>query len=132
MRTITGWLLLATTLCVPLSAMPAEEEQAPGDLLETADAIRDGDIDVGTRYDMHKKEGRFHRIHSEVIGIECEGCHVAASYAPDYLLLDRRNATLKAEGAGKGSKADVLDRSVCLGCHKPGGVGTVWYQGVNK
>jgi hypothetical protein len=132
MRTITSRLLLAATLCLPLSAVSAEEAPAQRDLVETADAIRDGEIDVGTRYDMHKKEGRFHRVHSEVIGIECEGCHVAESYAPDYLLVDRRNATLKAEGVGKGSKADVLDRSVCLGCHKPGGVGTVWYQGVNK
>ena len=101
---------------------------APMDLDETAEAIRDGKIDVGKRYDMHKKKGRFHRIHSETLGLDCEACHVAKSYAPDYLLLDRANAEAKAIGKGKGPKADVLDRGVCLGCHKTNGVATTWYR----
>lgn len=133
MHTIMRRLVVAAAfLCLPLTAVWAEEEAAPSDLYEMAKALQDGKIDVGKRYDMNEKKGRFHLIHAETVGIECEGCHVAKSYAPDYLLVDRSNAMRKAAGAGKGDKADVLDRSVCLGCHKTGGVATVWYQTADK
>ena len=125
-------LVVAAFLCMPFVAVWAEEQAAPSDLYEMAEAIQQGKIDVGTRYDMNEKRGRFHLIHSETVGLECEGCHVAKTYAPDYLLVGRHNAELKAAGTGKGDKADVLDRSVCLGCHKTGGVATVWYRTADK
>lgn len=130
MRTITNGLMFFVLLCLSLSAWA--DDEAPTDLYEMSKAISEGKIDVGKRYDMNDKKGRFHLIHSENIGLECEGCHVAKLYAPDYLLVDRHNAEQKAAGAGKGDKADVLDRSVCLGCHKTGGVATVWYQTADK
>jgi hypothetical protein len=117
--------LVALTACVLLTTGPALAGDR--DLEETAKAIRDGKIDVGKQYDMHKTKGRYHLIHSETIGMECEACHVAPKFAPDYLLLNRDNAEAKAAGHGKGGKADVLDRSVCLGCHKTKGVATAWY-----
>jgi hypothetical protein len=130
MRTVIARLIVAVAiLSLPLTAAWSEEEDdAPTDLYELSKAIADDKIDVGKRYDMNAKKGRFHLIHSETIGMECEGCHVAKTYANDYLLVGRHNAELKAAGEGKGSKIEVLDRSVCLGCHKTGGVATVWYQ----
>jgi hypothetical protein len=130
MRIRSCSLLLPGLLASFLSA--AWAEQSPGDLAETAEAIRTGKIDVGTRYDMNENRGRFHLIHSETVGLECEGCHVAKRYAPDYLVIDRENAERTAAGTGKGKKIEVLDHSVCLGCHKTGGVATVWYQTADK
>lgn len=122
--------LVALAACVLLIAGPALAEDR--DLQETAKAIRDGKIDVGKQYDMHKTKGRYHLIHSETLGLECESCHVAPKFAPDYLLLNRDNAEAKAAGHGKGQKAGVLDRSVCLGCHKTNGVATAWYPTADK
>ena len=98
-----------------------------------AEQIRDGKVEVGTLYSMDDKKGRFHLIHSEEVDLNCESCHVAVDYAPDYLVMDRDNAHRQAMGEGKGGgKSDVLDRSVCLGCHKTGGVATAWYQTADK
>lgn len=133
MRTLmTRLAVMAALLCLPATAVWSEDAEAPTDLYEISKAISEGEIDVGKRYDMNDKKGRFHLIHSETVGMECEGCHVAKSYAPDYLLVDRANATRKAAGEGKGEKIEVLDRSVCLGCHKTGGVATVWYQTADR
>ena len=116
-----GTLLLAGTVLAEAT-----------DLDEIAEGIRNGDIDVGKRYDMNKNKGRFHLIHSETIGLECEACHVAPKFASDYLLFNKDNAELKAAGHGKGQKADVLDRAVCLGCHKTNGVATTWFRTADK
>lgn len=120
-------IVAAAFLCLPVTVTWAEDE-APSDLYEMSKAISEGKIDVGKRYDLNEKKGRFDLIHSETIGLECESCHVAKDFAKDYLLVDRYNAARKAAGTGKGDKADVLDRAVCLGCHKTGGVATTWYQ----
>ena len=113
------------TLCLSAGSYALAEDL---DLADTAEAIQKGKIDVGKQYDMNKKKGRFHLIHSETLGLECEACHVAKDYAPDYLLLDRENARKKALGKHKGPKDDVVDRAVCMGCHKTNGVATTWYQ----
>ena len=130
MRIRSCTLLLTGLLVLSLPSSWAAE--VPGDLAETAEAIRTGTIDVGKQYDMNERKGRFHLIHSETVGLECEGCHVAKRYAPDYLVIDRENAERKAAGTGKGKKIEVLDHSVCLGCHKTGGVATAWYQTADK
>ena len=112
-------------LAVPLQILAAEEQL---DLADTAEAIRDGKIDVGKRYDMNKKKGRYHLIHSEVLGLECEACHVSKKYAPDYLLVSRDEEERRAAGHGKGPKIEVVDRAVCLGCHKRNGVAHTFYE----
>ncbi len=117
-------LCLLLGLMAPAGAVLAEEDM---DLADTAEAIRNGDIDVGKEYSMHKKRGRYHRIHSEVLGLECEACHVATKYAPDYLLLIRREEEDRAAGHGKRPEADVVDRAVCLGCHKENGVAHAFF-----
>ncbi len=118
---------LLFSLIVSLACMSAVAAEAPADLLEMSEAIQEGTIDVGKQYDMHKRNGRFHLIHSENIGMECESCHVSESFAKDFMVVNRDNELLKAQGEGKGSKAEVLDRAVCLGCHKQGGIATPWY-----
>lgn len=112
--------------CCVLITSPIRAEQM--DLLEMAEAIQEGNIDVGKQYGMHKKRGRYHRIHSEVLGMECESCHVGKKYAPDYLLLTKEEEERRAAGQGKRPKSDVVDRSVCLGCHKTNGIATPWYR----
>lgn len=122
-------LIAAGFLTLLASGLASAEDR---DLFDTAEAIREGEIDVGKRYDMNKKKGRFHLIHSETIGMECESCHVAPHFAADYLLVNKENAERKAAGVGKGKKADVIDRAVCLGCHKTNGVATTWYRTADK
>ena len=133
-RTIANALLACALLFTgaALTGAVTAGEKGGQDLAEMAKAIRDGEIDVGKQLDMDKKKGRFHVIHSDTVGLECEGCHVGKQYAKDYLLVGRTNAERQAVGAGKGEKSDVLDRSVCLGCHKTGGVATVWYHTADK
>jgi len=129
MKRFTIMALLAVgTLLMAGTVLAAEAT----DLDDIAEGIRNGDIDVGKRYDMNKNKGRYHLIHSETIGLDCESCHVAPKFAPDYLLFNKDNAEAKATGHGKGPKADVVDRSVCLGCHKTNGVATTWYRTVDK
>lgn len=63
-------------------------------------------------------EGRFHKIHAKVLGLDCTACHIP-DYAKD-VLYERKYK--KPEGA-----PGVVDRGVCLGCHKEGGIATPWY-----
>jgi len=127
MKTLSIFVALGLCLgtLLPLSMAVAEEQL---DLADTAEAIRNGDIDVGKEYSMHKKRGRYHLIHSEVLGLECEACHVSSKYAPDYLLVNRQEEEARASGHGKRPKADVVDRAVCLGCHKTNGVAHTFYK----
>jgi len=127
LRIITA--LLAAAIATGLGAA----ETGFSGLATFSEQIQEGKVDVGKLYSMDDKKGRFHLIHSEELDLNCESCHVAVDYAPDYLLVGRYNAHRQAIGEGKGGgKADVLDRSVCLGCHKTGGIATAWYQTADK
>ncbi len=88
-------------------------------LREIAEKIRNGEIDVGNDYTM-SLNGRFHRIHNKVLGLDCSACHVSSSYAKDFLY--QRKYKVPIRGA-----PGVVDRGVCLGCHKEGGIATPWY-----
>ncbi len=116
-------------LSVPLIAWCEDDAL---DLADTAEAIRDGKIDVGKDYSMHKNKGRYHLIHSETLGMECEACHVSKKYAADYLLVSKAEEENRAAGHGKRPKADVVDRGVCLGCHKTNGVAHTFFQTADK
>ena len=91
-------------------------------LKELAEKIRSGEIDVGNDYSM-SLNGRFHTIHSKVLGLDCSACHVS-SYAEDYIYQGKYEKSGGAPG--------VVDRSTCLGCHKEGGIATPWYGSANK
>lgn len=117
---------LAVSTGPAVLAQTAEIDAYPG-ITEHAKLIREGKIDLGRRYSMHPEQGRFHIVHVDEIDMECTSCHVAEGFATDYQLLRRVQAEQKADGIGKGEQADVIDRTVCLGCHKGGGIATRWY-----
>ena len=81
-------------------------------LWETAEMIRSGEIDVGNEYGMEIGK-RWHNIHAEVLGLRCRYCHIP-SYASDYLY--QRKYKVPVRGA-----PGVVDRGICLGCHKQNG-----------
>ncbi len=83
------------------------------DIRETAEKIRNGEIYVGDDYTL-TFYGRFHTIHNKVLGLDCYTCHVSSKYADDFLYQRK----YKAPASGS---PGVVDRGVCLGCHKAGG-----------
>ena len=91
-------------------------------LRELAEKIRSGEIDVGSDYSM-SLNGRFHRIHNGVLGMDCNACHIP-SFSEDYLYQRKYEKPSGAPG--------VVDRGVCLGCHKEGGIATPWYGRANE
>lgn len=127
------WLLFFTILAVILVAGCVQSEKKPAesptpvptpapivspiketaDLREIAEKIRNGDIDVGKDYTM-SLYGRYHTIHNKVLGLDCSTCHVSSKYADDFLY--QRKYKVPVRGA-----PGVVDRGVCLGCHKAGG-----------
>ncbi|NIN37572.1 MAG: hypothetical protein GTO67_02325 [Gammaproteobacteria bacterium] len=94
-------------------AAPTEE------LGRVAERIRDGDIDVGGTYSMSLAQGRFHRVHTSVLGVSCSTCHSGNRYPDDYFLVGKSAPRPGAPG--------VLDRSACLGCHRAGADGRPLY-----
>lgn len=87
-------------------------------LEDTAGQIRAGKIDVGKTFSL-KEGARFHTIHAEKVGLGCTTCHVSG-FAADYLLL-RKEDRLPQDQPGP------VDRSACLGCHRPDGPATTFY-----
>lgn len=81
-------------------------------LPETAEKIVKKKINVGKIPDM-AFENRFHNIHNKVIGLECDSCHISG-YRDDFLYqLKHKLPERDAPG--------VVDRGICLGCHKANG-----------
>ncbi len=126
-------MLLAIALIIAGCAKPEEKPQSTpkpevtptvqpvteyASLKDLAEKIRNGEIDVGNDYSM-TLNGRFHKIHVNVLGMSCTTCHISY-YAKDYLY--ERKYKVPVRGA-----PGVVDRGVCLGCHKEGGIATPWY-----
>lgn len=87
--------------------------QSATDLPALSEKIRKGQIDVGKKYGMASDQ-RYHKIHAEVLGMECGACHVDR--------FPRGTATFAVPPAvdvSKDSPAPV-ERRVCLGCHVGG------------
>jgi hypothetical protein len=87
----------------------------------TAEKIRSGEIDVGKKFTMDFS-GRFHTIHSKVLGIGCVACHATLAYNPDHLFL--RAAEFPQRG-----HPGAVPRADCIGCHQQQGSATPWYGG---
>lgn len=127
-------LVLAGALAPALAAelTPVQQVDAYPGMSEHSRMIRDGVLKIPGRPNMHPEKGRFHIVHVDEIDMECTSCHVAAGFAPDYQVVTREQALAKAAGTGKGEQADVIDRTVCLGCHKDGGIASRWYGSVGQ
>lgn len=108
-------LILLAMLTAGLSA-----DENKFELRKIGEDIRAGKIDVGDKYSVDAKTGRYHAIHVDVIGMECSSCHFGERYHPDYLLVGKdKPYPRRAQGQ--------LDRSSCLGCHREGAEGTTFY-----
>lgn len=103
--------LLAASLLFSGLAFSADKSMSI-DLPQTAKDIAAGKIDVGKTPDV-EIGNRFHNIHNKVLGLECGSCHIRG-YAPDYLLITR-------DKAPEGGSPGVIDRGMCLSCHKENG-----------
>ncbi len=108
-------------LTVAAIAMPVYAADSVN-LAELAEDIRNGNFDVGTKYSTDFSAGRFHKIHTDVLGLSCSTCHAGTEYQPDF-------ATLRKYENDPGTSPGMVDRSSCLGCHKTGGPATTWYSG---
>lgn len=78
-----------------------------------AEKVRKGEIDVGKAYGM-APDRRFHRIHNEVVGLECATCHVDKLPATAEAFTVRPAVDISPDSPGP------IDRRVCLGCHLAG------------
>lgn len=78
-----------------------------------AEKVRKGEIDVGKAYGL-ALEQRFHRIHAEVVGLECATCHVEKLPASATVF------TLRPAVDASPDSPDLIDRRACLGCHTAG------------
>lgn len=109
-------------LCLLLAVAPlaGQAEEQPARLTDVGKAVRDGKFDVGKLYSVEHKEGRYHNIHVDVLGLECTSCHYGDTYLQDYLLVG------KADPYPKRAKGRY-DRTGCLGCHREGGEGSPFY-----
>ncbi len=102
----------------------AAEKDGPMPLSIVAEKIRKGEIDVGGKSDKAFGMGleqRFHRIHGEVLGLECSTCHV--NKPPRSVEIFMLKPAVDLSDASPGS----IDRRVCQGCHV-GGPGKAFYS----
>ncbi len=88
-------------------------------LEEIAKLIREGKINVGKKYTM-SFGGRFHNIHTKVMSMNCNVCHIK-KYPKDFLYIRRYKVPVRGAPG-------VVDRSICISCHKGGGIATPWYS----
>lgn len=117
-------LILLIFISINMSYSMAAEPDTPTthkELARIAEKIRNGEIDVGKDYSVNVKTGRFHIIHADKLMLDCSTCHQGETYRKDYLIVGK-NKPYPPKAKGR------YQRSVCLGCHQKGGIGTRWYN----
>ena len=115
-------IIAAPTAVYLLNTPPVEVEtivKVPRTLPEIIADLRSGAIVVGNEYSMDPT-ARYHEIHAEVLGLDCQTCHTTQNYSEDYLY-QRKYNELNPGDPG------VIDRGTCLSCHKTGGVASELY-----
>lgn len=95
----------------------------PPSLAKTAESIRKGEINVGKEYSLGE-EGRFHKIHHEVLGMKCAACHTFDAYPQKHLFLRKAEFPKKVDG----EKVKAVERPKCISCHSDGSVATTFYN----
>lgn len=121
MKHLTLMAALAAAFATLSAGAMAEDK--PMNLRKTAEAIRAGTVDVGKAYSL-AEEGRFHKAHTETLGMKCGGCHSNDAYPDNYLYL-RKSEFPHVVG---GEKAKAVERAKCIGCHSDGSIATVFYN----
>lgn len=109
-------------LMAALSAGAWAEDKAMN-LRKTAEGIRAGSVAVGKEYSLGE-DGRFHKIHTEILGIKCGGCHSNDAYPNSHLYLRKSEFPYMLNG----EKVKAVERAKCIGCHSEGNVATVFYN----
>lgn len=108
-------VLLGVGLISGFAATAAKD--ASVSLPSVAEKIQKGQIDVGGKakkaYGMADDQ-RFHRIHADVLGLECATCHAEKLPLGVEIFSVRPAVDLSTEAPGP------VDRRVCLGCHTAG------------
>jgi hypothetical protein len=92
----------------------------PVPISDLAEMIRNGTINVGTDYSMDPT-ARYHKIHSDVLGLAEIACHIADEYSNDFLYQRKYKAPGLRDSPG------VVDRTICLSCHREGGTANELY-----
>lgn len=82
-------------------------------LSAVAEKVRKGEIDVGKAYGM-APDRRFHKIHTEVVALECATCHADKMPASAEAFMVPPAVDVSAESPAP------IDRRACLGCHLAG------------
>jgi hypothetical protein len=118
---VAGRLFVIGLLCALSAAAMADDK--PMNLRKSAEAIRQGKVNVGKDYSLGE-EGRFHQVHEKVLGIKCGGCHSDEVYPEGFLYLRKGEFPKKVAG----EKVKTVSRAVCIGCHTEGSVGTAFYN----
>jgi hypothetical protein len=115
-------ILLTVLLAVPLAGVAADPQKRGPKLENISQKILNGEIKVGGKLSMDEKQGRYHEIHVDIIGLDCHTCHYGKKYQDDYLLL-RKDETLRDRAKGQ------VTRETCIACHQEEGMATVFYKG---
>jgi hypothetical protein len=84
-----------------------------------AEAIRSGEVDVGDEYGMGLDQ-RYHKIHSDVLGIECLNCHASELTRGDAVFFDQDTSPMSS---------GLVDRGSCRGCHGAGSASAIYAAG---
>jgi hypothetical protein len=121
MKNLTLMAILTTAFATLSAGVLAAD--TPMNLRKTAEAIRAGTVNIGKEYSL-SDEGRFHKVHTEVLGMKCGGCHANDAYPDNYLYL--RKSEFPHVVAGE--KVKSVERAKCIGCHSDGNVATVFYN----
>jgi hypothetical protein len=95
----------------------AAAEDKPMGFPTVAEKVQKGEIDVGGKADKAfgmALDRRYHRVHSEVLGLECGNCHVGKVARGVEIFSVRPAVDVSATSPG------AIDRRACLGCHLAG------------
>lgn len=100
---------------------PAKKAPATS-LSAVADNITKGKINVGKKYGMGSEQ-RFHKIHADVVGLDCATCHVDKADPSVAVFTEQPPVDISKDAPGP------VDRRVCQGCHRSGPARDVYGAG---
>lgn len=121
--TVTLTTTMPVTYTKTITRTVTATSAAPMSLLELAEAIRSGKINVGNKYGLALGE-RYHNIHVNVLGLSCTTCHKGNAPSKDYIYINIDRVIARMTNRGM---PGPVDRAVCLACHKEGGIATKFY-----